>query len=137
MTIDYHGLPWMFMVTQPWSNMVNHVLLNGNTVSRLTPWLTMDFYPWKTMVDQNQKIKSSWWCHEYWLTTVLWLLYCSKWCKNLASINKTKSFYMPSLSTSVHGCSIYGLSLHENAVSNLSSTVSQPHRGVDIGQRSA
>ena len=55
MTMDYHGLPWLFMVIKPWSNMVDHVLLNSTTVfdSGLTPWLTMVFYPWKTMVNPD------------------------------------------------------------------------------------
>ena len=35
MTMVYHGLPWFSMVIQPWSTIVDHVLLNGR------PWLTM------------------------------------------------------------------------------------------------
>ena len=41
MNMEYHELSWYSMVIQPWSILVDHVLLNGSFVNHGLPWSTM------------------------------------------------------------------------------------------------
>jgi len=56
------GLPWLFMVIQPWSNMVDHVLLNGTTV--FDSWLLQQYNYEAEMLVSGKGIRQ---CCQKWL----------------------------------------------------------------------